>query len=172
MDTEFNAHVGIDSVGSGMFDGGVSAAMRDLARYGHLFVNKGFALDGTAVLPSWLVEDTYTGEPDSRSAFAVSSDATFMVGGMYRNGFWFPGPSSDVMLALGIHGQVIYINRATGVVAVKVSSWPTPQDAEEAILDSTCVLKPHHGCWGTVLLKPGHQRSGQLRCPDLAESPS
>jgi len=54
-----------------------------------------------------------------------------MPGGMYRNGFWFPGESGDVMLALGIHGQMIYMNRATGVVGVKVSSWPTPQDAEK-----------------------------------------
>lgn len=131
MGAEYNAHVGIDSAGFGMFDGGVSAAMRDLARFGQLFVNKGFALDGTAVLPSWWVDDTFAGDADSRSAFTVSSDTTFMPGGMYHNGFWFPGPSGDVMLALGIHGQMIYINRATGVVAVKVSSWATPQDAEK-----------------------------------------
>lgn len=131
MGAEFDAHVGIDSVGGGMFDGGVSAAMRDLARFGNLYVNQGYALDGVAVLPEWWVEDTFAGGPDSRAAFASSDDATYMRGGMYRNGFWFPGESGDVMLALGIHGQMIYMNRVTGVVAVKVSSWPTPQDAEK-----------------------------------------
>jgi CubicO group peptidase (beta-lactamase class C family) len=131
MGAEFDAHVGIDSVGGGMFDGGVSAAMRDLARFGNLYVNKGYALDGAAVLPEWWVEDTFAGGPDSREAFASSEDATYMRGGMYRNGFWFPSESGDVMLALGIHGQMIYMNRVTGVVGVKVSSWPTPQDAEK-----------------------------------------
>lgn len=131
MGAEFNAHVGIDSIGGGMFDGGVSAAMRDLARFGHLFVNGGKSLDGVAVLPEAWVEDTFEGGPDSRQAFADAPEPTFMPGGMYRNGFWFPGESGDIMLALGIHGQMIYINRATGVVAAKVSSWPTPQDAEK-----------------------------------------
>ena len=131
MGAEFDAHVGIDSVGAGMFDGGVSAAMRDLARFGHLFVNRGYALDSTPVLPEWWVDDTFAGGPDSREAFANAIEPTMMPGGMYRNGFWFPGESSDVMLALGIHGQMIYMNRVTGVVGVKVSSWPTPQDAEK-----------------------------------------
>ncbi|RGE20307.1 serine hydrolase [Leucobacter sp. wl10] len=131
MGAEFDAHVGVDGVGGGMFDGGVSAAMRDLARFGSLFANRGSALDGARVLPEWWVDDTFAGGPDSREAFALSPEPTLMPGGMYRNGFWFPGESADVMLALGIHGQMIYVNRATGVVGVKVSSWPTPQDAEK-----------------------------------------
>ena len=39
----------------------------------------------------------------------------------------YPGP--DVLLCLGIHGQMIYINRPAGLVAAKLSSWPLPQDA-------------------------------------------
>lgn len=131
MGAEFDANVGIDSVGAGMFDGGVSASLRDLARFGHLFVNGGRSLDQTQVLAEWWVQDTFAGGADSRAAFGAAPEPTLMPGGMYRNGFWFPGESSDVMLALGIHGQMIYINRATGVVGVKVSSWPTPQDAEK-----------------------------------------
>jgi CubicO group peptidase (beta-lactamase class C family) len=34
-----------------------------------------------------------------------------------------------VLLCLGIHGQMVYVNPAAGVVAAKVSSWPSPQDA-------------------------------------------
>lgn len=131
MGAEFDANVGVDSVGSGMFDGGVSATLRDLARFGALFVNGGANLDGAPVLAEWIVADTFDGGADSREAFAESVEPTYMPGGMYRNGFWFPGGSGEVMLALGIHGQMIYINRVTGVVAAKLSSWPTPQDAEK-----------------------------------------
>lgn len=131
MGAEINANVGVDRVGAGMFDGGVSAGMRDLARFGHLFVNEGRNLVGQQVIPTWWVQDTFAGAEDSSEAFAQSGDTEFMAGGMYRNGFWFPGESRDVMLALGIHGQMIYINRATDVVGVKLSSWPTPQDAEK-----------------------------------------
>jgi CubicO group peptidase (beta-lactamase class C family) len=34
-----------------------------------------------------------------------------------------------VLLCLGIHGQMVFVDRQTGLVAVKLSSWPTPQDA-------------------------------------------
>lgn len=131
MGAEFEANVGVDSVGAGMFDGGVSATLRDLAKFGYLFVNQGRSLDGTQVLSEAWVNDTFAGGADSRAAFAESPEPTLMPGGMYRNGFWFPGESGDVMLALGIHGQMIYMNRLTGVVGVKLSSWPTPQDAEK-----------------------------------------
>lgn len=29
---------------------------------------------------------------------------------------------------MGIHGQMVYINRPAQMVAVKLSSWPLPQD--------------------------------------------
>ena len=48
---------------------------------------------------------------------------------MYRNQFWAPSADPDVLVALGIHGQMVYLNRRTQVVAAKFSSWSTPQDA-------------------------------------------
>ena len=48
---------------------------------------------------------------------------------MYRNQFWLPYPDRDVLLCLGIHGQMVYVNRPARVVAAKLSSWPLPQDA-------------------------------------------
>lgn len=133
MGAEFGAHVGIDSVGAGMFDGGVSAALRDLARFGLLYLRDGASLDGRQVLPPQWIADTFAGGPDSRIAFANAPEPTLMPGGMYRNGFWFPYEGSDIALALGIHGQMVYINRAAGVVASKLSSWPTPQDGEKLL---------------------------------------
>jgi len=37
------------------------------------------------------------------------------------------------MLCLGIHGQMVYVNRATRLVGVKLSSWPTPQHAQSLV---------------------------------------
>ena len=133
MGAESGANVGVDAVGAGMFDGGVSASLRDLLRFGTLFLRDGAAMDGKQVLPSSWIAETMTGAPDSRAAFANAAEPTLMPGGMYRNGFWFPYPGSDVFLALGIHGQMIYVNRPANVVAAKLSSWPTPQDAERLL---------------------------------------
>ncbi|MGH3334772.1 MAG: hypothetical protein ACRDOZ_03060, partial [Nocardioides sp.] len=38
------------------------------------------------------------------------------------------GPLGDVLLALGIHGQLVYVSRRTHTVCVKLSSWPDPQN--------------------------------------------
>ena len=126
---EFDANIGIDSEGSSMFDGGMSAALGDLARFGLMLLRDGTSLTGEQVVPPAWVEDTFAGGHDSREAFAASPGDNRMPGGMYRNQFWFPDADRPVLLCLGIHGQMIYVNRTDRVVAVKLSSWPTPQHA-------------------------------------------
>jgi CubicO group peptidase (beta-lactamase class C family) len=124
-----DAIIGIDSVGTGMFDGGINACLRDLVRFGSLFLHQGTSLTGEQVVPTAWIADTLAGGPDSRDAFAASQDDNRMPGGMYRNQMWFPYPGDNVLMCLGIHGQMIYIDRAAELVAAKLSSWPLPQDA-------------------------------------------
>jgi CubicO group peptidase (beta-lactamase class C family) len=129
LGTEFDANVGVDAEGTGLFDGGMSAALCDLARFGAMIARDGTSLNNHQVVPVAWIEDSFAGGPDSREAFASSPDGARMPGGMYRNQFWFPWPDRQVLLCLGINGQMIYVDRATGLVAVKLSSWPTPQDS-------------------------------------------
>jgi hypothetical protein len=128
---ENDATIGVDSVGTGMFDGGINACLRDLARFGSLLLNGGTSLTGEQVVPQEWIDDTLTGDVDSRAAFAASKDDNRMPGGMYRNQFWFPYDGNNVVMCLGIHGQMIYVNRAADLVAAKLSSWPLPQDASK-----------------------------------------
>lgn len=120
--------MGTDQFDVGMFDGGFNATLRDLARFGWIYVNRGVALNGKKIIDESWITDTFTGDPDSRQAFEDSPGDNRMPGGMYRNQIWFPYPGSDVALALGIHGQMIYMNPNTNTVGVKLSSWPYPQD--------------------------------------------
>jgi CubicO group peptidase (beta-lactamase class C family) len=124
-----DATIGVDSVGTGMFDGGINACLRDLVRFGSIYLNEGHSLTGAAVVPAAWIADTFAGGTDSRAAFAASPGDNRMPGGMYRNQCWFPYPGDNVLLCLGIHGQMIYVNPAARVVAAKLSSWPLPQDA-------------------------------------------
>jgi CubicO group peptidase (beta-lactamase class C family) len=128
LGVDFDANIGVDSEGSGMFDGSISAALCDLARFGVMIAQNGMSLRNHQVLPEAWIEDSFAGGPDSRQAFTSSVNETLMPGGMYRNQFWFPWPDRHVLLCLGIHGQMVFVHRETGLVAVKVSSWPTPQD--------------------------------------------
>jgi CubicO group peptidase (beta-lactamase class C family) len=129
LGVDFDANIGVDSEGTGMFDGGISAALCDLARFGVMIAQAGASLSDHQIVPEAWIADSFAGGPDSRQAFAASSNDTRMPGGMYRNQFWFPWPDRQVLLCLGIHGQMVYVDRATGLVAVKLSSWPTPQDS-------------------------------------------
>ena len=129
LGAEFDANIGVDSEGTAMFDGGMSAALGDLARFGLMVLRGGSSLVGEQVVSERWIEDSFTGGSDSRSAFASSPGDNRMPGGFYRNQFWIPDGERPVLLCLGIHGQMIYVNRAARVVAAKLSSWPLPQDA-------------------------------------------
>lgn len=126
---ERDALIATDQYGVGMFDGGINTTLRDLARFGFMYANRGVSLTGEQVAPTSWIGDTLTGDADTRKAFADGPDDNRMPGGMYRNQFWFPFPDSHAFLALGIHGQMIYMNPGASFVGVKLSSWGLPQDA-------------------------------------------
>ena len=51
-----DAVIGIDAVGTGMFDGGINACLRDLVRFGSLYLTGGVSLTGQQVVPpAWMV---------------------------------------------------------------------------------------------------------------------
>jgi hypothetical protein len=125
-----DATIGVDSDGTGLFDGGINACLTDMIRFGALFLNEGVSLTGRQVVPEAWIADTLDGGPDSRQAFAASPDDTQMPGGMYRNQVWFPYPGSNVVLCQGMCGQMIYVNRAAQVVAAKLSTQPDSEDPQ------------------------------------------
>jgi len=128
-----DAEITADPLGVAIHDGGLSATLRDLGRFGQLLAEYG-TVDGRQVIPaSWI---TTAAEPpaDVRDAFARSVNEPYLPGGWYRNQFWFvPGDNGPILLCLGIHGQMVFVEWSTGLVGVKLSSWPLPQDSEKLI---------------------------------------
>lgn len=120
---EDDMDAGVDRAGSVFHDGGLAASLRDAARFGEL-LRRG----GEQVVPHAWIEDALTGDPDSRAAFADSPTDTGLAGGMYRNQFWVPYADRRVLMCVGIHGQLIYVDFDRAVVIAKLSSWPTPLD--------------------------------------------
>ncbi|QLL05317.1 serine hydrolase domain-containing protein [Mycobacterium vicinigordonae] len=123
-----DATIGVDAAGTGFFDGGISACLTDMIRFGSLFLCDGVSLTDQQVVPEEWIADTLAGGPDSRQAFAASPDDTEMPGGMYRNQMWFPYPGHNVVLCVGMCGQLIYINRAADLVAAKLSAQAQSED--------------------------------------------
>jgi CubicO group peptidase (beta-lactamase class C family) len=127
MGAEFDAEITCDGVGSAIHDGGMSARARDMARFGQLLLDDGFVGE-TPVVPSRWLGAARALDPDIRGAFAASTSEPVLSGGWYRNQFWFvPGMVGDLQVCLGIHGQMVVVDRATRTVSVKMSTWPTAQ---------------------------------------------
>jgi CubicO group peptidase (beta-lactamase class C family) len=127
MGAERDGEITCDPLGSAIHDGGVSATARDLARFGQLLVDDGMAGGNPVVPAAWLAATRSPG-PGVREAFAATENELVLPGGWYRNQFWvIPGPGGPVLVCLGIHGQLVYADRATRTVVVKMSSWPDPQ---------------------------------------------
>lgn len=123
-----DAEVTVDPLGAAIHDGGISTTLRDLARFGLMLSAEG-DVQGRQVVPAeWIRMAAYP-PVDVREAFAASDNEPYLTGGWYRNQFWFvPGDNGPILLCLGIHGQMVFVEPSTGLVAVKLSSWPLPQD--------------------------------------------
>jgi CubicO group peptidase (beta-lactamase class C family) len=127
MGAENDAEITCDGVGTAIHDGGMCATARDLTRFG-LMLLAGGEIAGRRIVPAAWLRESWTVAPDIRDAFARSVSGPYLPGGWYRNKFWFlPREHGDVLLCLGIHGQMLYVNPGTGTVATKLSSWPDAQ---------------------------------------------
>jgi CubicO group peptidase (beta-lactamase class C family) len=148
MGAEHDALLLHDGLGTAVHDGGLCATARDVARFGQLLLDGGQVPGGPGgvgppgasrvpdgaggtrrvVPPQWL-RRAWAVDADTRSVFAASPAEWAFPGGWYRHQFWFrPGDHGDVLLCLGIHGQMLHVSRRTSTVCVKFSTWPDAQN--------------------------------------------
>jgi CubicO group peptidase (beta-lactamase class C family) len=133
MGAERDAEIICDTLGTAVHDGGLAATATDLLRFGQMLLDGGAVPDGSGgtvqVVPAQWLRRAWAVDADARQAFVASPAEASFPGGWYRNHFWFrPGEHGDVLLALGIHGQMLHVSRRTGTVSVKLSSWPDAQN--------------------------------------------
>lgn len=115
---------------------GVSATLRDYARFGQFFLEDG-VIDGVRVLPQGWRD--LAGQPDNRVTAHGAFDPQYPLGYGYQ---WWSLPTGanamanhdGAFTAEGIFGQFVYINPREQVVAVVWSawrdSWSTPTEME------------------------------------------
>lgn len=120
MGAEMDANFAIDSNGWCVADGGLNACMRDYARFGQLICQKGF-FNNRQIVPQQWVESCQQGDVDAfRVMYGFNPDYPLAA---YKRQWWIY--SDSVFCALGVGGQMIYIDHKNDVVVVKLSSWPT-----------------------------------------------
>ena len=124
MGAEFDAEITIDAHGNPMADGGICATLRDLARFGQLYLQRGQVGDRVIVPGAW-IDDTIRGAPDGAEAFVAGSHAPGPPGAHYRNCWWVWYPELPFYQASGINGQNVYVHVPSQTVVAKLSTWPT-----------------------------------------------
>lgn len=121
MGAEFDAEITVDGHGNPMADGGICASLRDLARFGQLYLD-----GGRGIVPKDWIEDTIRGAPDGARAFAEGDDSPgYPPGAHYRNCWWIRDPGVPFYQASGINGQNIFVHVPSQTVVAKFSTWPT-----------------------------------------------
>lgn len=136
MGAEQEASIVLDAYGAAMAAGGMTVTLRDLGRFGQLWLDRGRSADGKEVVSASWVDDTMAGGPDSGEAFAASRDGADpnVEGWFYRNQWWVMDPRGDWSSGIGIHGQFVTVHRPTKTVFAKLSSFPESDDPEAEAL--------------------------------------
>jgi CubicO group peptidase (beta-lactamase class C family) len=127
LGAEHDAEITVDKHGNPMTDGGISVTLRDLGRFGEMYLRRG-TWNGGQVVPAAWVDDTRMGDAVCRQAFARSESAARYPAGHYRNQWWVPDAEAGILLAAGIYGQFVYLDLSADVVVVKLSTLPVALD--------------------------------------------
>ncbi|MBT3851385.1 MAG: serine hydrolase [Gammaproteobacteria bacterium] len=115
---ENDAYYMVDDTGMEWALGGLNATLRDYAKFGLLYLNKG-AWNGKQIVPEdWVNASHSLKEPHLQPGDNELSSNTWGYG--YQ--WWVPGFPETDYLAAGIYNQYIYIDPITKVVIAKTSS--------------------------------------------------
>lgn len=123
LQVEHDAFMAVDRAYMPVATGGMNSTTRDAARFGAMILNDGqFA--GQQVIPkNWLQQINLLSnkDKDKMSANGKYQNESWQA---YKNMWWVLNADKGEFAAVGIYGQVIYINQAKSVVAAYFSSQP------------------------------------------------
>lgn len=122
---EHDAYITADRAFTAMATGGMNTTLRDAALFGAFILNRG-KIDGKQLVPANWIDETLKLSPADKERY--SRNDVFVKAGLpwiaYKNFWWILDETKGEYVAIGIHGQVIYINRSANMVIAYFSSQP------------------------------------------------
>ncbi len=122
---EQDGYFHVDPVGTAFAGGGLSLALRDLARFGEM-MRSGGTYRGKQIIPAAAVADIMKGA--SPADFAKAAYRT-LPGWSYRSQWWVSHNEHGAYSARGIHGQAVYIDPKAEMVVARFASHPLSANA-------------------------------------------
>ncbi len=126
---EEDANVIVDPAGMAACGGGMSIALRDLARFGEMMRNRG-AFNGQQIVPEAVVDDIAGG---ARTEDFAKAGYTTMPGWSYRSQWWVSHNNLGAYTARGIHGQACWIAPKAEVVIARFASHPVAANGNSVL---------------------------------------
>ena len=119
---ENSAHIQVDSTGMPLVYSGVNIVLRDMLRFGQLYLNDGKNYLGEQLISEQWVKESVQVQGDHLKPGVdnPASDSGFGYG--YQ--WWIPLYPDGDYSAIGIYGQFVYVNPKHGVVIAKTSTYP------------------------------------------------
>jgi hypothetical protein len=127
---EQDANLVVDPNGVEMAGAGLSASLRDLAKFGELMRCEG-SWGSAQLIPAPVVEDIQRGSDPRKFAGA---GYTLLTGYSYRSMWWNSHNEFGVFEARGIHGQRLYIAPKADLVIARFASHPTASNAANDVI--------------------------------------
>jgi len=116
---EHDAFFTVDKAATAIASGGFNATLRDYARFGLMMQNNGLVDDTRVVSKHW-VDSSSSGD---NSLYGKPYTDT-CPNGAYSNFWWADNIEKGDLMARGVFGQMIYVNREAELTIVKLSTWP------------------------------------------------
>jgi CubicO group peptidase (beta-lactamase class C family) len=127
---ENDAEIIVDASGFAIIEGGICATLRDVGRFGLMWLQDG-SLDGRTIVPEEWVARLLVPE---RALIAAYGPPNALGGptteAFYHDNWWVWDAERGVHAAVGMNGQNIFVHRPSRTVITKLSTFPDALDAD------------------------------------------
>ncbi len=128
LGAEHDADLIVDSAGFAVVEGGFCVTARDLARFGQMHLQRGVA-DGVQVVPAAWIDRVIECDQELIDTFAAGYDADpSNAEAYYHDCWWVWNAGLGRYGGYGLGGQNLLVDRTSGTVVAKLSSWPKRVD--------------------------------------------
>ena len=128
LGAEHDAYIAVDRAYMPVVTGGMNTTLRDAARFGMMIRDRG-EFGGQQLIPANWVDATLDVSEKVKANMAANPKYGEEAWTAYHNLWWILDEKTGEYCAVGIHGQVIYINRSADTVMVWFSSQPVASAA-------------------------------------------
>jgi len=115
--------------------GGLNMATRDLARVGKVIVNNGKNYQGKQIIPEQFLKDLWQGNAEVKQAWKKGKESALVDDAWYKDQYRVLNIDGHTILAMvGIHGQVLAIDKKSGVIIAMNGGYPQTETPRMANL--------------------------------------